>query len=252
MRFGIPIYLHSKNPSEKTEIKIDIDYDAYVLSLIKTGLSAENPSLFKELFEKPTQKCYATSVFFPNATFTKDSIILNREGEMKLYFSTANTNIGINFYNAFIYLNHLDVSTLPFGHEYLADVKKLYTIELPKITQNRAIFRTMSPIVVRDNNGRFISCPTNTTEQEIIKFNEALRRNTFNKLKDSPMLASTVEELRFKPLKMRKTVRKSFGLNIECTKGIFELEGNPTLLNYIHSSGLGEKTGSFSGMISLI
>ena len=29
MRFGIPIYLHSKNPSEKTEIKIDIDYDAY-------------------------------------------------------------------------------------------------------------------------------------------------------------------------------------------------------------------------------
>ena len=110
----------------------------------------------------------------------------------------------------------------------------------------------MSPIVVRDNNGRFISCPTNTTEQEIIKFNEALRRNTFNKLKDSPMLASTVEELRFKPLKMRKTVRKSFGLNIECTKGIFELEGNPTLLNYIHSSGLGEKTGSFSGMISLI
>ena len=52
MRFGIPIYLHSKNPSEKTEIKIDIDYDAYVLSLIKTGLSAENPSLFKELIVK--------------------------------------------------------------------------------------------------------------------------------------------------------------------------------------------------------
>lgn len=252
MRFGIPICLHSKNPSEKAEIKINIDYDAYVLSLIKIGLSAENPSLFKELFEKPTQKCYATSVFFPNATFTKDSIILNRKGEMKLYFSTANTNIGINFYNAFIYLNYLDVSKLPFGHEYLADVKKLYTIELPKITQNRAIFKTMSPIVVRDNNGRFISCPTDATEEKIIKFNEALRRNTFNKLKDNPMLASTVEELRFKPLKMRKTVRKSFGLNIECTKGIFELEGNPTLLNYIHSGGLGEKSGSFSGMISLI
>ena len=40
-------------------------------------------------------------------------------------------------------------------------------------------------------------------------------------------------------------------VHIECTKGIFELEGNPTLLNFIQESGLGEKTGTFSGMISL-
>ena len=54
MRFGIPIHLLPKNSEEK-EIKINIDYDAYILSLIKTGLSTENPALFKELFGKPTQ-----------------------------------------------------------------------------------------------------------------------------------------------------------------------------------------------------
>lgn len=50
MRFGIPIHLLPKNSEEK-EIKINIDYDAYILSLIKTGLSTENPALFKELLE---------------------------------------------------------------------------------------------------------------------------------------------------------------------------------------------------------
>lgn len=134
MRFGVPICILPKN-KEKAKIKINIDYDAYILSLIKTGLSAENQTLFKELFEKPTPKLYSTSVFFPNATFTKDSIILDKSGEMKLYFSTSNTNLAINFYNSFIYLNHLDAEKLPFGHEYLADVKKLYTIELPTITK---------------------------------------------------------------------------------------------------------------------
>ena len=82
MRFGIPIHLLPKNSEEK-EIKINIDYDAYILSLIKTGLSTENPALFKELFGKPTQKNYSTSVFFPNATFTKDNIVLDKNGEMK-------------------------------------------------------------------------------------------------------------------------------------------------------------------------
>lgn len=250
MRFGIPICILPKN-TEKKKIKINIDYDAYILSLIKTGLSAENPVLFKELFEKPTPKLYSTSVFFPNATFTKDSIILDKSGAMKLYFSTTNTNLAINFYNSFIYLNHLDAEKLPFGHEYLADIKKLYTIELPTITTDRVIFKTMSPIVVRNDDGRFISCPSDSAEGEIAKFNEALQRNTFNKLSNNEQLASTVKDLKFRPLNMRKTVRKSFGLNIECTKGIFELEGNPTLLNFIQGSGLGEKTGTFSGMISL-
>lgn len=251
MRFAVPICILPKD-AEKAEIKINIDYDAYILSLIKKGLSTENHQLFKELFEKPTQKCYTTSVFFPNATFTKDSIILNKNGEMKLYFSTSNTNLAINFYNSFIYLNHLDAEKLPFGPDYLADVKKLYTIELPKITKDRVIFKTMSPIVVRDDDARFISCPNDSNEEEIAKFNDALRRNTFNKLKDNEQLASTVKDLKFKPIKMRKTVRKSFGLNIECTKGIFELKGNPTLLNFVQESGLGEKTGTFSGMVSLV
>ena len=250
MRFGIPIHLLPKNSEEK-EIKINIDYDAYILSLIKTGLSTENPALFKELFGKPTQKNYSTSVFFPNATFTKDNIVLDKNGEMKLYFSTANTNLAINFYNSFVYLDHLDAEKLPFGHSYLADVKKLYTVELPKLTQDRFILKTMSPIVIRNDEGRFISCPNDSTEEGLAEFNDALRRNTFNKLRDNESLASTVKGLKFKPIKMRKTVRKSFGLNIECTKGIFELEGNPTLLNFIQESGLGEKTGTFSGMISL-
>lgn len=252
MRFGIPICIQEKEANKKSKIEIPIDYDAYVLSLIKTGLSATNPDLFKDMYGKPTQKCYSTSLFFPNATFNQDSIVLNEDGEMKLFFSTENMNLAINYYNAFIHLNHLNAEKLPFGHKYFADVRKLYTVPLPKITKNKVLFKTMSPIVLRNSDGRFISCPSDATKEKIAEFNKSLRRNTFNKLQNNAQLASTVKTLIFKPIKARKTVRKSFGLNIECTKGIFELAGNPTLLNYVQESGLGEKTGTFSGMINLV
>lgn len=37
---------------------------------------------------------------------------------------------------------------------------------------------------------------------------------------------------------------------VECTVGTFMLKGNPALLTFLENTGLGEKTGTFSGMIS--
>ena len=62
----------------------------------------------------------------------------------------------------------------------------------------------MSPIVIRNDEGRFISCPNDSTEEGLAEFNDALRRNTFNKLRDNESLASTVKGLKFKPDKDAK------------------------------------------------
>lgn len=252
MRFGIPIVLKYKN-SSNNPITIDIDYDAKLLSLIKLGISKTNPVLFKELYEKPTQKLFATSVYFPGAKFSKDNITLNQEGKLILFFSVADVNLGLNFYNAFIYLHHLQSNEnskpLTFGPDLVAEVWKLYSIEIPSITKDQMMFRTMSPLIIRNDEGRFISCER---ESDIEAFNKALIRNTITKLANHPELVPYAKKLKFIPVRTRKTIRKSYGMMIEATKGTFELVGNPALLLFLYSNGLGEKTGSFSGMISTI
>lgn len=252
MRFGIPIVLKHKNSSDEP-ITIDIDYDAKVLSLIKLGISKTNPDLFKELYERPAQKLFATSVYFPGAKFSKNKIALNQEGKLILFFTTADVNLGLNFYNAFIYLHHLQLNenskSLTFGPDLIAEVWKLYSIEVPVITKDKVLFKTMSPLVLRNDEGKFISCEK---ESDIAAFNEALIRNTITKLTNHPELLPYAQKLKFVPIRTRKTVRKSYGMMIEATKGIFELIGNPALLTFLSNSGLGEKTGSFSGMISTI
>lgn len=61
MRFGIPIHLLPKNSEEK-EIKINIDYDAYILSLIKTDFQLKIrlclKSFLESLHKRITQLVY--------------------------------------------------------------------------------------------------------------------------------------------------------------------------------------------------
>ena len=252
MRFGIPIILKHKNPSNDP-ITINIDYDAKLLSLIKLGISKTNPSVFKELYEKPTQKLFATSVYFPEATFLKDKIVLNQEGKLILFFLVVDVGLGLSFYNAFIYLHHLQLNKnskhLTFGPDLVAEVWKLYSIEVPSITKDQVMFKTMSPIILRNDEGRFISCEK---ESDIEDFNKALIRNTITKLAAHPELVHYAQKLKFIPVRTRKTIRKSYGMMIEATKGTFELIGNPALLSFLLECGIGEKTGSFSGMMSVI
>lgn len=62
MRIGIPLSLYSKK-KEQTPV-LNISYQSRMLSLIKRGVSNQNPELFKKLYSKNQIKDFATSVFF--------------------------------------------------------------------------------------------------------------------------------------------------------------------------------------------
>ena len=250
MRFGVPIVLKHRDLSN-SPVSISINYDAPLLSLMKLGLYKTNLDLFKKLYEAPTQKLFATSVYFPGAKFTKDKIILGKENKLVLFFSTDDLNLGMSFYNAFIYLHHVSKTStaLTFGPDLTAEVWKLYLVNVPKITQNKVLFKTMSPIVLRDPNNKFLVC---TNKDDMQKFNEVLVQNTIGKLTNHPELLAYAKELKFIPIHTKHTIRKEYNLAINATRGLFILQGNPVLLNFLQNAGLGSKTGSFAGMITAI
>ena len=256
MRFGIPITLMQRDHSNKPVI-INIDYQRRLLSIMKLGLSHTNPQLFDQLYKTPTQKVFATSAYFPNATFIKDQIILNQDGKLVLFFSTADTDLGLNFYNAFMYLHLLSTGnnqkTIIYNHHIDAQVGKLYRVEVPAITQNVALFKTMSPIVLRDRTRTeyFITGEGNTQE-DLDKFTQELRFNTMMKLDKHPELKPYVKDLTFTPIKMKRTIRKAYNLSYPVSKGLFELSGNPALLTFLQDTGLGQETGSCAGLISKV
>lgn len=184
--------------------------------------------------------------FFPHAQFYGKEIILGPEQNAILYFSTSNINIGLNFFNAFQWLRQH--SPLSFNDQLDVKVGKIFDIPLPTITSSQAIFKTMSPLVVRQQNGYFLSCTSRQVDPE---FKEALIASVQAHLNTPKMVAQT-EQLEFQPIKMRKTVMNPFGQFVEASVGTFKLSGDPLLLNEIFNSGLGGKRGAFAGMLGLV
>lgn len=251
MRFGIPITLKSRNGDQKTPI-IDIDYNGHLLSLIKLGLSTTNPDLFNKMYKERSAKQFATSVYFPNAQFIKESIVLNQEGQIKLFFSIHDKTLGLNFYNAFAYLHIQSNKALKsqasrpvYDANFNAYFGKPYLIEVPEIKRNEVLFKTQSPIVVK-NKARW-----NITFDDK-DFNESLIYEIKDKL-NNDTLKKDADDLKFVPVKMHTVMRKMYHQDKVITSaGVFKLQGKPELLNYLQDAGLGIKTGSFCGMISAI
>lgn len=162
------------------------------------------------------------------------------------YFSTNDIKLGLNIFNAFQWLRQH--SPLSFNDRLDVNVGKIFDVPLSTITSSQVIFKTMSPLVVRRQDGYFLSC---TSQKVSTEFRKALISSVQAHL-SSPEMSAKAEQLDFKPIKMRKTVMQPFGQFVEASVGSFELSGDPLLLNEIFNSGLGGKRGSFAGMLGLV
>lgn len=255
MKLALPIELINKKDSTKAA-EIKMNYAGSLLSLMKLGLSKTDPELFHELYDQHTLKHFATSVYFPSAKFGRDKITLNRENKLVLYFSTSDLKLATAFYNTFAYLHlqsqkarkHL-AKPIMFDNKYIADVWKPYRVKDQKITKSEQLFKTVSPIIVENNNKRFLSC---TDQSNLDEYNRALRYAINAKVKNNPELAGLVDSFKFEPISTKKTVKREFNMFVEATVGIFKLTSAPELLNYLQENGLGIKTGTFNGMIVAI
>lgn len=245
MRYRLPILLMLKDQSK--EPLLDISYQAKMLSLVKKGLSGTNPELFHKMYDENVQKKFAMSVYFPYSKIENKKIILSSDGpNAVLYFSTADNKLALEFYNAFIWLNHQGVFS--FDKNLNCKIGKLSIVNEPVILTEKVLIKTMSPLVVRDDNGRFLSC---ITDDDVNDYNSALKHITSMKLSGSN-LCNLVDGLVISPIRTKKTVIKPFDIFIEATTGIFEINGNPTLIDRMIKEGIGEKCGSFAGLCKVM
>lgn len=253
MKFAVPICLIDHQNDNHT---INMDYAGSLLSLIKYGLSKTDPNLFHQLYETNTLKNFTTSVYFPNAKFKKDKIQLNQENKLIVYFSTSDTKLALAYYNAFTYLHIISKKSLKnlcdpimFDDHYIVDVFKLYQVSDQPIKQESQFFKTVSPIVIKNDHKRFISC---VDESNLDEYNNALKYAIKKKVKLRSDLQALVDTFKFEPIQTKKTIKREFNLYIEATVGIFKVTADPKLLNYLQANGLGIKTGTFNGMIIAI
>ena len=64
--------------------------------------------------------------------------------------------------------------------------------------------------------------------------------------------AELVDTLKITPIKAKKVIIKFYEKQIECSTGIFALEGDIELLSYLYKAGIGSKHSVGFGMFQIV
>ena len=185
----------------------------------------------------------------PDCKFTREEIIVP-EKKMILNFSTSNMLDGIMFYNSVnanirkpykIKENTITPTSINMTREKL-------------ITKDFAIFKTMSPIVLREHRG-------DNKKTWYYSFSESKGRDIFLENLKYQLLREfgeerslDIEEVEIEIAEERlKTVKvKNYGIEILSNIGLIKLYAKPYILDYIYKAGVGSKRSTGFGMLDLV
>lgn len=225
--------------------KFPINYRRNILSFIKLSLSNYDNEYFKKLYNEKDNiiKPYTFSVYFNNAIFTQESIII-KDKKFELTISIEDCEIAIILYNSFNHQKHKKFS-INNNSWILENISML--IE-KTITTNKIDIKFMSPLIVRERKERKDYYYSYSHE----KFIEILKINIKEQLKITNLPVDIIETFNIKPINPKKIIVKFYEKKMESTIGIFNISGDKRLLDYIYKAGMGSRRSSGFGMFQII
>lgn len=226
------------------------DKNRLVLSILKSCFSSYSQDYYKKLYEtKENQiKDFTFSLYLGECKFLRDEILIP-EKKIFLNFSTYSYEDGIMFYNSFLSnkgkeFNYKD-NIIQIGKLSLKKEKPIYS--------NEVVFKTMSPIVVREHGGNnkktWYHSLGNNEGLEVFKENlkhQLIDTFADQGLKDFNDLDITVSN-RNKEVKV-----KNYDIELLTNITKIKISGQPYILDYLYKAGIGSKRSSGFGMVDIV
>lgn len=230
---------------------IPIDYRRKLISYLKSCVEKSNLGFYQELYGtgKNTSKDFVLSVYFvPETHFCNDYISIESK-RMVLNLSTPNTYLGIQLYNA---LCSQKFSWYKLSNDNAIRLISIRSGKEKVITHRKAVFNTLSPIVIRDHNKETGKDWFYTFEDE--KAVSILKRNLKSELqgKFERDISHDIKQLQIQFIRMKKVIVQSYELKIPCSLGVFSMEGEQYLLQYLYQRGVGSKRSMSFGYLELL
>lgn len=239
MRFNVELLLDNEIISK--------DKNRVILSLIKHNLSSYDKDYYSELYEKiPKIKNFTFALYMGNCKFLREEIVIP-EKKIILNFSTYGIRDGIMFYNAFLKNKGLKY---PIKNNSI----KVNRINLNKektITGNEAIYRTLSPISVREHFGD--NKKTWYHSLNVLKGQEVFANNLKHQLKDEfgENRILDIEEVEFEVLNNKEVKVKNYGIEVLANICYLKIRGKSYILDYFYKAGIGSQRSTGFGMVDL-
>lgn len=224
--------------------KIQIVYRMFILSMIKKILSDFDEKYFNSIFFHDGKKSkkikpFTFSAFFRDYKIKEKYIEVN--GEVKIIISSADMKLMMILFNGFMNMKN-----------YGDFIKLSVNVEKErKINKDEAIFKTLSPIYIKDKDGKDLDIEDENYNKVFNYYADIILRSY-----RGYGLNKTLE---FIPLNMKKIIAKEQikgfkektgkeYIYIKAYSGIFKLIGNTEDLNLLKELGVGARRSGFGNI----
>lgn len=241
MRFNVELLL-------KNEL-IPKDKNRIFISLIKNNFKNYDKDYYNQLYEDVQNKMkdFTFSVYMGNSKFLREEILIPGK-KIILNFSTSSMEEGIMFYNSFLQNK---------GKEYpiknnLIKINKI-NLNLEKaIVEDKATYKTLSPISVREHSGDNKKTWYHSLNDEKGKeiFKDNLKYQLVSKFSEDRIL--DIEEVEVEVLVNKEVKVKHYNIEVLGNICNIRIKGKPYILDYLYKSGIGSQRSSGFGMVDLV
>ncbi len=240
---------------ESSSRKIFLNYQRIILSILKNSFNSNKVDIYSNNNIKP----FTFSVYFPESKFILENgerkIQLSEKKEFILNFSTWDINIGLLLYNGII-------KNITKGFQYKDLSFRIKSIVLRReilIKENKILFKTLSPIVIREHinktNQKDIYLTFQNSDIETIqkRLNDNMRL-IFKKFlgKEYSINIELLNNTSLKTVPVKITGEDSKRGYIPANVGKFFLRGDKKALEFVYKAGLGARRSFGFGMLEVV
>lgn len=223
---------------------VSTSYNRKILSFFKKSLELYNKEIKENYYGEPCEKDMSFSCFFPLQKIENNKIYL-KKNNFKIFITFNSIIDGIHFYNSFILSKNKKIKFMLENNSF--SIRNIIKINEKPVLENIAIFKTLSPIVIREKRENKKDWYHFFDEKGI----KVLKKNICYSLsKKFPI--ENLENIEIIPIDIKKTIVNFYDIKFTASKGTFTIKGNKKILEYFYKSGLGSRKSSGFGMLELI
>lgn len=230
------------------ENRLPIDHVRCFVSFFKKSLQSVDETIYQELYESNTSqmKPYTFSLYLPQRQVVDGELHLGGT-TLHLTFSCSDLPLAINFLNGFTEQKN-EIFRLPNENE-MTLVR--FTTEMhPVLTESTMRVRFLSPLLVlkRDVENRKNYYLTWDHED----FTAQLMTNLKWQLEAFDMDVTLAETFTLTPIQPKRVGQRVFGQLVLGNLGLYQMSGDPKLLQFLMEAGLGSRRSAGFGLFEPI
>ncbi|MDQ2086001.1 CRISPR-associated endoribonuclease Cas6 [Herbivorax sp. ANBcel31] len=232
--------------------KIPLSHNLMFVSLIKEALKKSDSDYYEKTYfyngkqnKKSKNFCFSVKM----KGFEVEGDIANLKDGVSLFISSPDNEFMIYLYNGLLKIKEFKYKDFNIIRERISLMKE------KKVDSKEVIFKTVSPICVKNNQNYFLKIDDEGYEKELNYIAEKVLENFRGRGLSEKLIFQNVK---MKNVVVRQEIKKfeeKSGKNYLCInsyEGIFKLCGNSEDLRDLYALGLGFKRSQGFGMLDVV